>query len=147
MFIYIQKTGELIRDSRVVAFGYSGGNCGQNPEGKNNPGLQDKHCIGPIPAGEWEIQGPPHDHPHLGKYVLRLMPREHTETFGRSDFYIHGDRVDAPGTASEGCVIFDRITRVHIWESGDRCFYVLPERPAMIVNSDAKPDIDGEISV
>jgi len=52
MWIWIIKTGELVRDGKVIGIGYSGGNKGRNPEGKNNPAMQHVHDIGPIPCGK-----------------------------------------------------------------------------------------------
>ena len=49
-----QKTGKLSHNGDYVATGYAGGNCGHNPEGKNNPDKQAIHNVGPIPRG-WEI--------------------------------------------------------------------------------------------
>jgi len=144
MWIYLQKTGELYHNGKLIGTGYAGGNKGKNPEGTNNPAMQQVHNIGPIPCGEWEVHGPPFDDPRLGKYVMRLVPREGTNTFGRSGFCLHGDSIEHPGRASEGCPVQNRVVRVQVWESGDRCWYVLPDKPPA---STMPPDLDGEISV
>ena len=88
--------------------------------GKNNPEMQQVANVGPIPAGEWAIQGPPVDTTGHGPYVLKLDPAPYTETFGRSGFLMHGDSKEHPGCASEGCVILPRDVREKVWESGDR---------------------------
>jgi Protein of unknown function (DUF2778) len=83
---YAQTTGELQRDGKLVATGYSG-----NGPGKNNPAMEDVPNIGPIPSGDWTIAGPPVDTPAHGPYVLHLKPATETETVGRSAFLIHGE--------------------------------------------------------
>ena len=144
MWIYLQKTGELYHDGKLIGIGYAGGNKGQHPEGKNNPAMQQVHDIGPIPCGEYEVHGPPFDDPHMGKYVLRLLPREGTNTFGRSGFCLHGDKIGAPGCASDGCPIQAHDVRVKVWESDDRCWYVLPNRPPSL---DPAASFGGDISL
>jgi hypothetical protein len=42
-----------------------------------------------------------------------LTPDGH-EAHGRTEFLIHGDSVDAPGTASEGCIILSPAIRKKI---------------------------------
>lgn len=128
---YAQKTGELQRDGEHVATGYSG-----NGEGKNSPEMQSVRNVGPIPQGEWAITGPPLNTPEHGPYVLRLTPKDETETFGRSGFLMHGDSKNAPGTASHGCVIMPRSAREQVWNSGDRDLQVIAEIPAS--NQEAK---------
>jgi hypothetical protein len=50
---------------------------------------------------------------------MALIPKEGTDTFGRSGFLIHGDSVAMPGTASHGCIILSRDLREQISASGD----------------------------
>lgn len=114
MNTYSQSSGKFTCQA-LIAFGYSG-----NGDGKNNPAKQDVHNVGPIPQGEWTIVGEPFDTTTHGPFVLRLEPKDGTETFGRSGFLIHGDSVTHPGTASEGCIILPRIMRQTIWSSGER---------------------------
>ncbi len=54
---YAQTTGELQRDDKLVATGYSG-----NGPGKNNPAMEDVPNVGPIPSGDWTIAGPARRH-------------------------------------------------------------------------------------
>lgn len=122
---YAQRTGELQQDGQHVAMGYSGAG-----EGKNNPEMQSVRNIGPIPQGEWTITGPPVNTADHGPYVLRLNPKDETETFGRSGFLMHGDSKSAPGTASHGCVIMPRTVREQVWDSRDRDLQVVAELPA-----------------
>ena len=122
---YSQKTGDLEQDGSHVATGYSGAG-----EGKNNPVLQSVRNVGPIPAGDWTIAGPPINIEDHGPYVLRLTPSADTDTFGRSGFLMHGDSKEHPGCASEGCVILPRPIREQVWESGDRDLQVVAQIPA-----------------
>lgn len=122
MWMYAQKTGDLLQDGNVVATGYSG--C---DNGKNNPAMQAVHEVGPIPQGNWTIQGPPINTAQHGPYVLTLTPAAGTNTFGRSGFLMHGDAVNAPGTASKGCIVMPRTAREQVWNSGDTTLEVVPE--------------------
>jgi hypothetical protein len=114
MWTYEQNSGRLSKDGILLATGYSGAG-----DGKNNPAKQNLHNIGPIPQGLWEICGPPIDTPAHGPYVLRLEPAPDTVTYGRTGFLMHGDSIEHPGTASEGCIILDRVTRTRVYQSGD----------------------------
>jgi hypothetical protein len=115
MWIYEQKTGALRLNDNIVAKGYSG-----HGDGKNNPEAESIHNVGPIPRGNWRISGPPVDTSTHGPFVLHLMALPETETFGRSGFLIHGDSMEHPGAASEGCVILARSVREYVWTSNDR---------------------------
>lgn len=128
---YAQKTGDLEQDGRHVATGYSGAG-----DGKNNPNMQDVRNVGPIPEGDWTIDGPPINTENHGPYVLLLNPTAETETFGRSGFLMHGDSKEHPGGASEGCVILPRAVREKVWTSGDRDLKVVAEitNPVIVKN-------------
>jgi hypothetical protein len=119
---YSQKTGELQRDGRPVAAGYSGAG-----EGKNNPAMENVHNVGPIPKGQWTIVGPPVNTEEHGPYVLGLRPSAETPTFGREGFLLHGDSKEFPGCASQGCVIMPRPVREQVWKSGDADLHVVAE--------------------
>jgi len=71
--------------------------------------------------------GPPVNTAAHGPYVLTLTPARSTNTFGRSGFLMHGDAVNAPGTASKGCIIMPRTAREQVWNSGDTDLEVVPE--------------------
>lgn len=131
---YVSDTGELFFGGHLFATGYSG-----YGEGKNNPAKQDTRRVGPIPAGEWEIVGPPYDSPKVGPFVLRLEPVDGTQTFGRSAFLIHGDSLSYPGTASRGCIILSRPVRRVIWESGVR-------RLKVVTHKDIRPQGEPRMS-
>jgi hypothetical protein len=115
MNTYSQTTGEIFRAGLYVGSGYSG-----HADGKNNPAMQNVRDVGPIPQGRWKIVELIEDHPTLGHYVLRLAPCEGTNTFGRSDFYIHGDNTLHMGNSSHGCIVAPPAARLDIWESGNR---------------------------
>ena len=120
MWVYYQESGELDDPSGAVrATGYSGAD-----DGKNNPSMQSVHDVGPIPQGSWIIGAPVNTEKH-GPYVLPLTPETGTTTFGRSGFLIHGDSIEHPGCASEGCIIMPPDVRHAIWESGDHRIVVL----------------------
>ena len=38
---------------------------------------------------------------------------------------MHGDSIEHPGAASEGCIIVARPIREQVWESGDRKLQVI----------------------
>lgn len=114
MWKWDQSAGELTRDGKFVARGYSGGGIG-----KNNPDLEAKVAVGPIPAGRWKIGGPPYNSANVGPYTLHLWPVGHNAK-GRSAFKVHGDSAKRPGTASKGCIILPRNVRELMWNSGDR---------------------------
>jgi hypothetical protein len=112
-WIYSQSTGDLTHNGSHVATGYSG-----NDDGKNRPIMQSLPDIGPCPQGDYQI-GPPEDHPRLGPVAMPLTPTAGTNTFGRSGFFIHGDSIAHPGTASEGCIVLNAAARQQIAASGD----------------------------
>lgn len=121
MWIFQISTGKLRQDEgEVVAIGYSG-----HGEGKNNPDMISVHDVGPIPIGDWTIEGPPMDTKSHGPYVLRLTPKPGTEVYGRSGFLNHGDSAHHPGEASLGCMITPRTIREQVWNSGDRDLRVI----------------------
>lgn len=122
MFIWSQSKGTLhstIADKNI-GNGYSGA-VGY----KNDPEAQKVHNKGPIPQGEWGILGPPVDTATHGPYVIHLFAKPGTDTFGRSGFLIHGDSIEHPGQASEGCIILPRSVREFIWNSNDHDLQVV----------------------
>lgn len=128
MWLYVQASGELYAgDGELVAVGYAG-----SGQGKNNPGMQTVHNVGPIPCGRYTIEAPIHTVTH-GPYVLGLSPARRNAMFGRSAFLLHGDSVVHPGTASEGCIILPRVVRERVWTSGDHQLLVIPTREAIPV--------------
>ena len=122
MWTYAQKTGALRQNGNLVGTGYYG-----FEDGKNNHDMQAIHDVGPIPQGEWTVAGPPFNTAEHGPFVLRLDPSSATNTFGRSGFLMHGDAINAPGTASKGCIIMPRPVREQVWNSGDTSLQVVAE--------------------
>jgi hypothetical protein len=50
---------------------------------------------------------------------MHLTPDLSNAMFGRSEFLCHGDSIEHPGAASEGCIITPRVVRHLLWSSGD----------------------------
>jgi Protein of unknown function (DUF2778) len=125
VWIYVQKTGELLRDGLHVALGYSGFDDPETGQrGKNNPEMERVEEVGPIPVGKYFI-GMAHDTLTHGPFVLPLKADPGNEMFGRSAFLIHGDSVANPGTASRGCIIMSRAARKEVAASGDKVLLVI----------------------
>src|SRR6185503_20515036 len=103
-----------------LGHGYSG----HPPDGRNNPGMCDVPNVGPIPPGQYTILFPRTTVQH-GPYVLPLVPAPDNQMHGRSGFLVHGDSIQAPGTASQGCIILPRNVREAIWGSGDKILEVV----------------------
>lgn len=95
------------------AVGYAG-RC----DGKNNPDMCDVPDVGPLPPGRYTI-GKPIDHPKLGPMSFPLEPAQTNEMFDRSAFYIHGDSIEHPGEASEGCIVLPPGARNRIIAASD----------------------------
>jgi hypothetical protein len=115
VWTYKQSTGELFAaDGTRVGIGYAG-----HGEGVNDPAMESIANIGPIPRGRWHI-GVAYSHEHLGPFTMNLTPDPETETYGRTEFRIHGDAITAPGTASHGCIVQDHAVRTLVSQSGDR---------------------------
>lgn len=65
---------------------------------------------------------------------------------GRAGFYMHGDKVAAPGNASEGCIIMPRAVRAQCWANASHdngliyprffCSLAYPFRPDKAVMID-----------
>lgn len=102
--LYESATGLLvILDHPFRALGYAG----RGP-GRNNPTLQDRRNVGPLPVGDYQVSLP-YRHHRKGPMVFKLTPDPRNQMFGRSGFLIHGDNTQ--GDASEGCIILDRSAR------------------------------------
>lgn len=115
MWTYRQSDGQVTGpNGNQHGCGYSGRGIG-----KNAPSSQNIPTVGPLPQGSYTMQ-PPVDTQARGPYVIWLTPDPENEMFGRSAFGIHGDSIEHPGMASEGCICLPRSTREIIWQSGDR---------------------------
>lgn len=109
---YSQSTGLLARNGQEVGVGYSG-----RANGRNKPMLESMGSVGPIPRGYYRI-GPQRSHPRKGPVTMSLTPDGHS-ALGRTRFLIHGDSINNPGDASEGCIVLNRAIRQAIAMSGD----------------------------
>lgn len=114
-----RQVGELWLRDATGACHIEDGYSGFGP-GKNNAAMESVHNVGPIPRGDWSIVSLELETTAHGPYVLVLAPCENTNTYGRSEFRIHGDSLAHPGAASEGCIILPRAVRERVWESGDK---------------------------
>lgn len=111
-WIYEQATGFLFLDGKRVLECYAG-----HGEGLNNPLMQDRHALGPLPCGFYTIHEPHTG--HTGPYSMFLEPDAANEMFGRSAFYLHGDNPRANHTASDGCIVKSPASdRAKVWNSG-----------------------------
>jgi hypothetical protein len=117
IWLFESSTGKIFRpDGTLSGVGYAGGNCGRNPEGINNPKMQEVKSVGPLPSGFYTFGSLIEKHPRLGLYVFSLMPDAENNMFGRGDFYCHGD-TKIPRQASEGCIVVDYNVRRDMHES------------------------------
>lgn len=126
MWVYVQSSGELFRIFNIVPIklnliskGYSG-----NGQGMNNPKMENIPFVGPCPSGLFAV-GQPFDSSEHGPFCLTLTPDPKTNMYGRSGMLAHGDSREAPGCASKGCIILQRIIRELIWQSGDHDLQVI----------------------
>ena len=111
-----QSTGKLYDpDGTYIGTGYSGGDCGRNPESVNNPDMQGTHgCT--IPQGNY-ARGQVIEGSHLGAFAIQLIPNPYNQMYGRSGFFMHGDNSEGNQSASEGCLIFPRSIRQEFHDS------------------------------
>ena len=120
MYLYQISTGEFSHNGTDKSRGYSGSGVY-----RNDPNSVHLAGLGPIPPGDYTI-GEAFDSPHTGPCVMRLTPKPGTDTFGRSDFEMHGDSKTAPGSASHGCIILDHETRLETSQDTDKDLKVIP---------------------
>jgi type VI secretion system (T6SS) effector TldE1-like protein len=116
MHTYEQATGRWSWNGVLMWVGFSG-----HGTGLNNPAFEQVHMVGPIVRGGFTI-GPPTDDAKLGKFIMPLIPKPGTNTFGRSGFFLHGDEADDyDESASLGCVVKSpEAERIRVWATGDR---------------------------
>lgn len=127
---YVQSSGKLYRpDGSLAGVGYAGGNGGIHPEGINNHGLQDARMIGPLPVGVYR-RGMVVAQSHLGPFAIPLQPDAANIMFGRSAFYMHGDKATPQRSASDGCIIMARAVREEFYASDDSVLFVVEIKEA-----------------
>jgi|SRR5579885_848146 hypothetical protein len=131
MWKYVQRTGNFYDpDGKKIAKGYAGGDHGLRLDGVNNPDLQSKQSIGPLPVGLY-THGTAVEGSHLGAFAIPLIPDSNNEMFGRSGFFMHGDRLDGkPLSASDGCIIVPKPAREAYYNSPDSQLQVVAEESA-----------------
>lgn len=118
---YSQSSGQLRQNGRLVATGYSGS---QAAGGRNNPEREAVPFVGPIPRGRYNI-GAPRNHPRRGPHAMDVTPAGHN-ALGRTEFMMHGEsRTNAPGNASQGCLIFPPNVRNQVSNSRDTVLNVI----------------------
>ena len=84
---YCIEEGSLFDpEGRKIAIGYSG-----HDAGRNNPELQASVEFGPIPEGWWIIDASEQGQSFMGELAFAISPTFGTSTYGRNQFYIHGD--------------------------------------------------------
>nr|WP_232776865.1 tlde1 domain-containing protein [Rahnella sp. AA] len=88
---------------------------GRSLTNKNNPDRQQVKGLGPLPRGTYRIAG----HSISKGPVTIILEQTSGDSFGRSAFRIHGERVNKPaGFASEGCIIMSQATRRRVLREG-----------------------------
>lgn len=121
MFSYNQSIGKLVgADGKFWGFGFAG-----NGLGLNNPIMESKKMLGPIPVGKYKMSAWFDNHAGVGMCAIELTP-EFTDKYGRSGFFIHGSvnlttaGLNAFLHSSDGCIVIGDCTlRRAIWASGD----------------------------
>jgi len=116
------STGTITADGSntilsTSAFAGNNSRMPQNPtkiQGMNNPNMCSLHFIGPLPLGEYSI-GPFTSHPEVGENSAQLTQIS-GESYGRSDFFIHGPGSVDPLNSSEGCIVVPHFDRLRISE-------------------------------
>ena len=107
---YEQSTGKMYKNGKLIEAGYSGA-----LTNKDDPERQHVKGVGPLPRGTYKIAG----HSNSKGPVTIILEQTSGESFGRSEFRIHGERKQGPaGFASEGCIIMSLSTRRNILRDG-----------------------------
>jgi len=108
------STGLIFVDGMSIGAQFYSG----NGVGLNNVSMERIEGVGPIPRGGWTIDRWDDVHGTKGPIVAVLSPNEGTNTFGRSEFLIHGDNGLGNHSASHGCIILSRPWREKLRETG-----------------------------
>ena len=114
--VYEQATGHFLSVEAgrydLIAVGYSGS---LSRHAVNDPDQQCVGSTGPIPRGLYTL-GPPGPGP--SPYSIPLTPDASNDMCGRSGFLIHGDSLQHPGDASNGCIILKLSERRDVVATG-----------------------------
>lgn len=116
---FSQLSGDIWgSDGAYLGRGYAG-----HGEGKCNPDAENVKGVGPLPHGSWKPVEFFEDHPRVGRDAIRLEPAddetlELVKSYGRDpiSFFMHGDSIEHPGEASDGCIIQERDIRLKFWQ-------------------------------
>ncbi|HXN71582.1 MAG TPA: tlde1 domain-containing protein [Candidatus Acidoferrales bacterium] len=121
MWTYVISNGYLGHDGQHIDTGYSG-----HPPYVNDVTAIAIRNVGPLPTGFYTFDAAI-DSPQLGPCAIPLTPDPANFMFDRSGFFVHGDKVEAPGAhlASDGCMIFGHSTRMMIDLSTDKQLQVV----------------------
>ncbi len=119
---YWQSTGVLRSFDGALEFaGFAG-----HDAGFDNPELQAKVNLGPLPRGQYSLAAWFDHHPVVGLCAIELTPLPGTDMLGRSGFFIHGPELAHPLESSHGCIVVGNCnTRQSIWAQGDRLLTVV----------------------
>lgn len=118
---YIISTGDFYApDGSLLGVCYAG-----HPPHVNDISAVNVKNIGPLPPGSYRM-GTAYNNIHTGPLSIPLIPlAEQTHSpeenpfawlHGRNDFYIHGDSLNHPGYASDGCIVASHEIRLKIVE-------------------------------
>jgi hypothetical protein len=126
MWKYVQENGQIFQNGKYIDTGYSGSGAG-----KNDPAKECERNVGPIPRG-WYTIGQEISKPTPVTLPLSADDPNYCNP-PRDGFLIHGDNTS--GTASTGCIVSKRTTRVTIRDSGDNRLQVVKSSTLSIVAS------------
>lgn len=133
-WLYVQRTGHLYRpDGRRLTTAYAG-----HAEGVNNPAMQDRKNIGPLPCGLYRIDAniPGTD---MGPIAIDLHPDRTNEMHGRGGFFCHLDTKERNHSASAGCIVMERAPLLEIEAAKGQTIQVVAEEPQGIEADEASP--------
>jgi len=109
---YYLDNGEFYIGAYLLETGYAGYfNNITGEDYRNNPAAQCIAFRGPLPAGCYYMSD---GNGTVTKKSIMLLPVDITIMCNRNDFFIHGDSIENPGTASKGCIILTRPSREKI---------------------------------
>lgn len=132
VWVYVQKTGKIYSLGENGSLTYHGLAYSGHGKGLNEPSLQTKKNVGPIPEGKWIMTGMHYDK-HTGPHTIFLAPARGTKTFGRTLFRIHGDNAEHNHSASRGCIVISPASkRTSMWRGGDHTLIVVKNHKALI---------------
>lgn len=114
MLVYQITGGLLLHDGIQIGSGYSGKGLH-----KNLPSAESLVEEGPIPEGTYSL-GEAYDSGAHGPITIPLRPDISNEMYHRGGFLIHGDAIEHPGEASEGCIILPRSVRRQVALLGEK---------------------------